>query len=366
MNWVLRASAMLGLALIAGACASANAPAPSSGPPPAIVAPAGASAEIAARLNALAENYPGVAFAVAGPSGAAWEGAVGLADVETGAPMSAQTPVSVYSVNKPMTATLAMSLVEAGRLDLDRPIGEIADVPAQFATLTARELLTHTAGVRHYRDGEWLPNSRRACAAPGEAIAAFADDPLGPRGAFQYSSFGYVLLSLVLEGASGEPFHTMMQQRILEPAGMSNASLWQVGQRRPPNGHERAGRRFRTARAIDNSCKFGAGAVIASAQDLARFGAALAGGRLVSDASWRTMVEGVQNNYGLGWGVGALADGAPVAVHSGSAIGGTSVIAVDIQRGVAVAMVGNAEGPSLVDDAKAILMLARAAPDFAE
>jgi len=354
-------------ALLLAVTACAHEPPPSSpGPAPQAVSPATSyPAELAERLTAVGANYPGVAFAVVGPSGVIWQGATGVADTGTGAAITAQTPVSAYSVNKPMTATVAMWLVEQGKLDLDRPIGELAAVPPAFATLTSRELLTHTSGIRDYRKGEWLPNALRSCAAPKDALAAFASDPLGARGAYRYSTFNFELLSHVLESVAGEPFNEMMTQRVFAPAGMSHASLWQVGLRRPPNGHERVGATFRAARAIDNSCKYGAGSVVASAEDLARFGASLWAGRLISKTTWRAMTAGAKNNYGLGWGVGALEDGSPVAAHSGSAIGGTSAIVIDMERGISVGMVGNAEGPSLVAEAKAILALARKSPGAA-
>ncbi len=319
-------------------------------------------AELAEQLATIGATYPGVAFAVVGPSGAIWQGATGVADTETGVAITAQTPVSAYSVNKPMTATLAMWLVEQGKLDLDRPIGELAAVPPAFATLTSRELLTHTSGIRDYRKGEWMPNALKSCAAPKDALAAFSSDPLGARGKYQYSTFNFELLSHVLESVAGEPFNQMMTQRVFAPAKMAQASLWPVGRRRPPNGHENIGSSFRAARAIDNSCKYGAGSVIASAEDLARFGASLWAGRLISKTSWGAMTAGARNNYGLGWGVGVLADGSPVASHSGSAIGGTSAIVIDMEHGFSVGIVGNAEGPSLVSEAKAILALARKSP----
>jgi CubicO group peptidase (beta-lactamase class C family) len=350
------AAILVGMA--AGGCGSLAPPAPA--PLPAVSA--GAPAWLPA-LEMAAKGYPGVAFAVIGPEGKTWTGALGLADTASGAAMTAQTPVSVYSVTKPMTAALAMKLVEQRRLDLDRPIGETASVPPALAGLKARELLTHTAGVRHYRNGEWLSNARRPCASPKEALAAFASDPLGPRGNYLYSSFGYVLLSDVLEQAGARPFAELLAEYVLQPAGLEGASTWVPGLRRPPNGHEKRGARFTPAQAIDNSCKFGAGSLTASAEDLARFGAALVGGRIVNSSSWQAMTA-AQNNYGLGLGVAKLADGAAVATHSGSAIGGTSAIAIDIGRGIAVGVVGNAEGDSLAPTARTILELARASPDF--
>jgi CubicO group peptidase (beta-lactamase class C family) len=203
--------------------------------------------------------------------------------------------------------------------------------------------------MRHYRDGEWLRLSRQHCAATGEALPAFiADPPAGARGSFFYSTFGYVLAGHVLASAARQDLPSLFAARIFRPAGMA-ATLWTTGSAPPPNGFEGGRGRFRPARAIDNSCKFGAGGINGSAMDLARFGAALASGSLMRVETARGMlVSPVRGGtYGLGWALGTLADGTPIASHTGSGLGGTSAIIVNLNTGRVTAVVGNVEGPPL-------------------
>lgn len=320
------------------------------------------AAEITPQLDAVlketASEFPGLAFALAGPAGIIWEGGTGYADITARTPFSARTPVSVYSVSKPMTAALALKMAEEGRLDLDKPIGGYVTVPAVFEDLTLRALLNHTAGLRHYREQEWLGLSKDTCASPREALAAFASDPISKDGGYHYSTFGYVVASHVIEEAGKEPFSALLEKRIFESSQMDAAYMWAPGLQRPPNGYERGWFGFKPAREIDNSCKFGGGGVIASANDLAKFGAALIAGRLLNDASLKDMMTPAQNSYGLGWGVAQYDDGMKVILHNGSAIGGTSTLMVDIDRGTAVAVTGNFDGPSLAPQAHAILSVA--------
>jgi CubicO group peptidase (beta-lactamase class C family) len=316
-------------------------------PLPAFAQPQAAPADAAALLASVARDFAGVAFVVMEPDGRSHEGALGHG--ADGAPFAAETPVALYSVAKPMTATLAMMLMAEGAVDLDRPIGETVEVPAAWRDATLRQLLGHASGMRHYRDAEWLRLSRRHCATTSDALTDFiADPPAGPRGAFFYSTLGYVLASHVLANAAGRDFPGLIAERVFAPAGM-DARVWTDGAAVPPNGFEGRNGRFRPARAIDNSCKYGAGAVTGSAADLARFGAALTSGRLMPVERARLMLESpvAGGRYGLGWGLSALPDGTPIASHTGSGIGGTSAIAIDLNSGRVAAVVANGEGPSL-------------------
>ncbi|CAN5217061.1 hypothetical protein BH11PSE2_BH11PSE2_12710 [soil metagenome] len=308
--------------------------------------------------DAHAADYPGLAFAVIEPDGAMRSGAVGK--TPDGKPFTAQTPVALYSVAKTMTATLALMLARDGKLDLDKPIGTLAPGTGQWSQTTARQLLTHTSGMRHYKDGEWLPLSRHHCATTADALKDFIGDaPAGPAGQYRYSTFGYVLLSHVLATAAGRDFPALFTEKIAAPSG-GDLSVWNGPAAPPPNGFEPQGKGFKPSRAIDNSCKFGAGAISGSAEDLARFGAALASGKLMPVEAAMEMVKPAANDgrNGWSWGLSALAGGTSVATHSGSAIGGTTAIAIDLRSGRVAAIVGAVEGPNLIADAKRLLELA--------
>lgn len=364
MSHRLRVRAWLAFVLI-GMVAPLHAQERSDDLPIRIDAPDEARQPIAVGMRVAIADFPGAAFVIRDREGRTWSGAVGFADRESGLAFTPQTEISLYSVTKPMTAALAFRLVEQGRLDLDRPISSYAQVPAAYAGLTARELMGHTGGVRHYQRGEWFGVSRRPCTAPEQALAPFVRSAPGPRGVYLYSSFGYVLLSHVVEGAGGASFASLLRENVLSPSQIEGAGLWPPGMRRPPHGYERSGDAFTAARAIDNSCKFGGGALVGSAEDLARFGVALGTRRIVSDASFRAITASTDGRNGLGLSVGRLEDGTPVAMHSGSAIGGTSALIIDLETGLSVGAVANAEGPSLMDEAMQLLLLARRSGAFA-
>src|SRR5262245_14686235 len=166
------------------------------------------------------EHLPGLSVAVL-KNGRIWSAAFGKADLEQDV---AATPRSLFrtgSIAKWFTATAAMRLVDAGKLDLDAPIQRYCpQFPEKPWPITSRQLLSHMAGVRHNygQNGE-----RPATDAEREALAAriqkeratqytrytdvigplatFKDDPLlfQPGTRVQYSSLGYRLLGCVLE-----------------------------------------------------------------------------------------------------------------------------------------------------------------------
>ncbi len=223
----------------------------------------------------------------------------GLMDLESQAPATPQTRYRVYSIAKAMTATAAMRLVELERLDLDTPVETyLSDLPDHVHGITARQLMGHRSGIRHYRQGEWVSVSHRDCASPTDALEDFINDPLDnePGTAMAYSTFGYVLLSAVIEATYGQPYEKAMQDLVFTPAGMTATAI---------EGREVSG--FDTATfyvapdpndpeddwfatvdwdpSINASCKFGGGGFLSTSEDLVRFGWALSTGRLVSAGS---------------------------------------------------------------------------------
>ena len=138
----------------------------------------------------------------------------------------------VYSVSKPIAAAAAARLAEEGALDLDAAASTyLPELPSQLGQLTARQLIGHLAGVRHYNDGEWLKVSRSACSSPLDGLAPILAGSLiaTPGLRYSYSPFGYVLLSAIIEAASDEPFDEAVRGRVLAPAGMTRTVIERRG-----------------------------------------------------------------------------------------------------------------------------------------
>lgn len=86
-----------------------------------------------------------------------WGEGIGRCNMETGDGCYADSMFRIASISKPLTATLAMALWEDGLLDLDKPLREylgdewpVKMVDGEQVDITARQLLSHTAGIRHY------------------------------------------------------------------------------------------------------------------------------------------------------------------------------------------------------------------------
>jgi CubicO group peptidase (beta-lactamase class C family) len=157
-----------------------------------------------------------------------------------GAPVDRDTLFQVASLSKWITALGVMTLVDAGRVDLDTPVETYLKrwrlPPGKFDNreVTVRRLLSHTAGLTDglgyggFKPGqpvqplvESLTNA--ADASPGADGAVRVG--LRPGSQWRYSGGGYALLQLLVEDVTGEPFAVYMQRAVLVPLGMDHSTF---------------------------------------------------------------------------------------------------------------------------------------------
>ncbi len=361
---------VLGCAL-AGAPASAGAQVPEVAEAPAPAAPyreAVDSARSILRTLMAVEAIPGLSVAVGRGGRILWSEGFGWADLEHGVPVTPLTRFRVGSVSKPITAAALLLLVEEGRVELDAPVRRyVAEFPEKRWTVTPRQLGGHVAGVRHYRDDEFLNSERYGSVTEGLRI--FARDTLlfAPGTDYSYSSYGWNLLSAVVERASGEAFLPHMRRRVFEPLGMRGTVAGHtdsiIAHR---TGYYRRSDDWRVLNAefVDNSYKWAGGGFLSTAEDLVRFGAAhLEPGFLHPESLERLFTSQVLSNgdktgYGIGWRVDTNARGEELVHHTGGSVGGRTVLWIDRDRGMVVAALANlSEAPIEPELAEAIAEL---------
>lgn len=309
----------------------------------------------------LLEEYPGLSVSVGVGRELVWSEGLGYADIAERSQLTSTTRFRIYGLSQPLTAAVAASLWEEGALDLDAGIGKyLESLPDHYVNVTARQLIGHIAGVRHYRDREWMSFSRSGCGSPSEALDAFINDPLisDPGERYEYSSFGYVLLSAVIDSAWGGGFQECVRETILKPAWMHNTDLElssSVGPGAVTFYEPAIFGRIMKAVEIDNSCEWGAGAFLSTSDDLARFGLALLGGRLVRDETLEMIFtpirpsSGEPSNHTFGWGVGVGEDGRVYAAQSGGGVGGRGAIYLLPDENIVVVLLANMDGEPLTD-----------------
>jgi serine beta-lactamase-like protein LACTB len=294
---------------------------------------------------------PGLAVAAAVDGKIVWSEGFGLADLDRKKPVTPRTLFRIGSISKPLTAAGLMLLVEQGKLNLDADIHRYyPGFPDKGVVITTRQLAGHLAGIRHYRGLEFLLNKHFATVRDGLKI--FEEDPLESRPGekFSYSSYGWNLISQVMEGASKEEFLGYMGKAVFKPLGMTNTMPDQAGRELPERTsfyNLKAGGGFETAPAVDNSYKWAGGGFLSTPEDLVRFGMAhLQAGFLRSESldtlftSQKTS-DGKQTGYGVGWFVLKDKHGHRVMTHTGGSVGGTSVLVIHPDSRVVVAMTSN-------------------------
>ncbi len=284
--------------------------------------------------------------------------AVGVASLETGFPVLADTAFQAGSISKIFTTTLVMQLVDEGLVSLDAPVVTyLPDLrlgdPATTAALTMRHLLTHTSGFF----GDRFDDHGGGDDALARAVAEFGSlRQYTPPGAYwAYNNLGFQLAGRIAEHLLQTPFETLVRQRILTPLGMERSSYFAheaitypvaVGHNRLAGGENQVAHTWARAR-----CRNPQGGLVTTAGDLLRFAAAHIGGvsrgvnRILSTAAIGAMqtpqVEAIQApHWGLGWWVDAVGE-EQIVGHGGVTNGFQAQLTLVPARGVAFAFLSN-------------------------
>lgn len=305
------------------------------------------------------QQIPAVTVAVMMADRLVYSRAFGTSDLENSVPATPEALIRTGSIAKPITAVAAMTLVEAGKLDLDAPVQSYcAPFPPRQWPVTTRELLAHTSGIRHYNPGE--PEHTQHYRWMADGFALFAGDPLlfPPGTAYSYSTYAYTVAGCALEGAAGARFQDYVAEHVLKPAGMTHTFVDDVFEIVPhrARGYQKIDGVVKNAALMDSSYKIPGGGYVSTAEDLVRFAAALLDGRLVKPASLREMwtatpVSGA-NGYGLGF---QLPEGGKFVMHTGGQSGTSTELLIVPQTQFAVAVLANLEHAELRDLVRAIL-----------
>jgi CubicO group peptidase (beta-lactamase class C family) len=277
---------------------------------------------------------PGVAVAAAGVDRSAV-----ATHVTHGVPPDGRFEIG--SVTKTMTATLLALLAAEGRLSLDDEVGRW--LPAgPNGGITLRQLATHTSGLPWMAPGFRPPDPDNFWAA---FTAELAEEGLRQAavtpGARVYSNFGYQILGLVLERASGHCYPALIAERLLGPLSMTCSGVGRAGGGVPVPGHSDG----REARHWDRPLP-GAGGVEATIGDLARYARACLfppstplGAALTATAAPQSAIE-PGREQALGW---IVVDGR-LRAHNGGTGGFSSSVVIDPGQGRGVAVMVSSRG----------------------
>lgn len=286
---------------------------------PGLVAAASPSDAVVARqAQALLEqsvrpDAPGLELLIARGDRVLFHAARGSADMELGVPLRTGQVYRIASITKVFTAAEVLKLAEQGRLSLDDTLDKyLPDFP-NASHIRLRQLLNHTAGISDIaRNPQPGFMARKLDTATLLAEVASRDPAFAPGTQQSYSNGGYIVLGAVIEKVTGEPWYQAIDEHLLAPLGLrqtrygDNAAI--IPGRVAGYTTDTPDHSVRNASYINASVPAAAGALVSTAEDLYRWMRSLAGGRVISQASFAQMTTAatlppgttVTHPYGLG------------------------------------------------------------------
>jgi CubicO group peptidase (beta-lactamase class C family) len=287
--------------------------------------------------------------------------AYGLADRKRRVPNTLRTRFRIGSMNKMFTAVAILQLVEAGKVKLNARLGAyLPDYPNRevAAKVTIHQLLTHT-GATGDIFGPEFDEHRQELRALADYVKLYGERDLEyePGSFWTYSNYGFILLGVVIERASGQSYYDYVQEHVYARAGMTRSGSLPETQAVPDRaiGYTKPPGTTTWAPNTDTLPYRGtsAGGGYATVGDLARFAGALQRNKLLGPDSTRRLLAGKTEplmesgvRYAYGFFDARGADGNGWVGHGGGAPGMNGDLRIYPESGYVVAVLTNLDPPA--------------------
>ena len=283
-------------------------------------------------------ELPALSVAISSKGKLIWSEALGYSDLESAKQACPDNIFRIGSISKTLTAAALMRVAEKHKIGLYDDIRMILpEYPDKGFPITPIQLATHAAGIRPYRDDSEAITTLQFNSAI-ESVQRFRDDPLifPPGTGFEYSNYGYVLLSAVMEKACGKNFPDIMNEEIFNPLGMRSTSpeindstnAWLCTFYDNVTPYSLDGR-INKSPYINHSSKWASGGFLSTAEDLIKFSDAI-DNQFLNPKSVSLMFQAhtsqVILHYGMGWMIARDPYLRKAYFHFGAGSGATSLI----------------------------------------
>ncbi|HYM53424.1 MAG TPA: serine hydrolase domain-containing protein, partial [Candidatus Dormibacteraeota bacterium] len=200
------------------------------------------------------------------------------------------SPFVIASITKTFVAAIVLQRVQERRLSLGAEVLTLIPEVAIPAGVTVEQLLNHTSGIADLLNPlrPQLINETERVFTPAEVVAAVGAPWWPPGKDYGYSNTNYLLLGMIIERVTGQPFAQVLELRLLGPLGMDGSGM--LGE---PDAPWLMPPAWVTA-------FWTSGSMYATAGDLLRWGDALYDGNVLRGAARRQMLTFDENDYGLG------------------------------------------------------------------
>jgi len=187
------------------------------------------------------------------------------------------------------------------------------------------------------------------------AAKSFQDRDLKakPGETFNYTSYGYVVLGLVIEGASGMTYEEYMQKNIWDKLGMENTGIEKDGvdiSNKATDYHRNNKGKIKKVKCVDLSNRVPGGGIYSNVRDVLKFGDAILKNTLIKASTLQMMVEdsGLKkegNGYGLGWYLyGENEKYGNIVGHNGAQLGCSTFLFLLPEQNISTIVISNTSG----------------------
>ncbi len=285
------------------------------------------------RRSVFSRAAPGVTIAIVRNGKVLYAKGYGYMNLDDAVQARGDTRYPIGSNSKQFTATAILMLQDEGKLNVNDHLSKYLPQIPHANQVTIRNLLTHSGGYAEYTEiGTFDEIGNRPTTLAG-MVNTVDHQPLAfvPGTKREYSNTGYALLAMVIEKLSGMSYGDFLRRRIFVPLGMTSTYSKDSDDTSPNIATEYdtyALGPWEHALHIDYTWFTGPGSIISNASDLAKWNAALAGGKLLSKRSFTEMMtphrigrDDPFPQYGFGIIISKLPNGHMMISHGGNTTG---------------------------------------------
>ncbi|WP_298535025.1 serine hydrolase [uncultured Algibacter sp.] len=295
-------------------------------------------------------GIPGMSISVSRKGNLIWSEGFGYANRKTKVKVEPnKTLFRIASISKSITAVTLGKLVDDNLINLDESIyNYLPDYPVKNHDFTVRELAGHLAGIRSYRGNEFTLNKKLSIS---EGVELFKNDSLlfEPSSQFFYNSFGYVLLSEIMQKASQTDFVSLVEKSVFNPLHMTHTMLDDSSIDIPNKTNFYKKKRVLST-PVANEYKVAGGGFLSTSEDLITFGKEIISPTLISKdvlteiTTSQKLKSGNHTGYGIGFSVEQTKNKTPKYYHTGGGVGTSTVLLIYPKEEVVISVLTNRTG----------------------
>lgn len=272
----------------------------------------------------------------------------GFADFRTKDSLRISTPLHIASTSKTFTGMAILHLIENGKLKPEDSLG-LFFPGFPYPDITIKMLLSHRSGLPDYLNFLPATKQKTKCYTNQDILHSLYQllpkTEFTPGSRFSYSNTNFVLLALIIEKITGEPYSAYLKNFFFDPFRMTNSFVYTVADSARVTPSFQGGGAYWQSDQFD--CTYGDKNIYSTAADLLKWDQAVHSGSLVKKELLDSAFAPLSNerpsihNYGLGWRMMIFPNGKKIIYHNGRWHGSNTVFVRLPDEKVTIIAIGN-------------------------